>query len=29
MGHPMHQLNPALYVSTLEEWAATLPPVSG
>ena len=27
MGHPMHQLNPAQFVSTLEEWAATLEPV--
>ena len=27
MGHPMHQLDPALYVRTLEEWAATLQPL--
>ena len=26
MGHPMHQSDPGLYVRTLEEWAATLPP---
>jgi pimeloyl-ACP methyl ester carboxylesterase len=26
MGHPMHQLDPALFVRTLEEWAATLEP---
>jgi pimeloyl-ACP methyl ester carboxylesterase len=25
MGHPMHSLDPALFASTLTEWAATLP----
>jgi pimeloyl-ACP methyl ester carboxylesterase len=25
MGHPMHQLDPALYVATLKEWAKALP----